>query len=854
MATFIPSLWHPLGSKEMNPQGNFWNSLINIIGCRNKSKNRGRNKKIMKSSQAVDDSLYETDCENIDDYGPDGYYAATIGEELKDGRYKILQKLGWGHFSTVWLAEDLRFGHSDFPNANHQYVALKIQRSKENHCEAAKDEVKLLNSLKVAKNSDEWLEDCKILNKRGLPVSEKENFCVELLDRFPHYGTYGKHYCTTFEILGPTLLDVIKFFEKKYKKGLPIWLVKKISSQLLAGLHYMHKTGNIIHTDLKPENVVLQIPPEKLKSTIDALCKSQKLPQSMRYLAQLSLERKQEDAETDSLEPTGELLSPNHAMDSEKNRLGEESTRLEESVSHSNNLQASRSLKEALGGGEISTLFSQADSVNIGFDEKSINQHTEKEASPKSRPALSEAPPSKEPEETKSSNFCPKNKIIKEEDSKNPKPPSQPMKSKEASESQGKDLKKPSSSAQSFNSSSTPKKTTTAIEEEEEFDYDGTNFVFKWKDSVDIFIDQDVKIKIVDFGNACWTYHHFTGNIQTREYRAPEVILGLPYRDNTDIWSLACMIFELLTGDYLFRPYSRSQKPRDDLHLALFMSTLGDIPLSMALGSRLAKKFFGKNGKLKKIAVPAEYNISQILTEEYGFSETDAKGVRYFLTPMLRYLVDKRASAWEMLSTNWLWKPTNSASNSLELGKRQNSEEIEEEQKASEEPPKDETVSESLLLSHKMEALNFPKDIGAKPNIEVACAGMNSAPPSFLSKKSAFTDCSYEMGSIPVKKLITHFTSPSNVSSPSRCIIKDESHLTQAIKLRSSVSAQEKSVEEREEYSKTSKEFSEKSLKKESADKSTSLVKSQPNTSLDPEQEAPIFDQNFDDRRPSADK
>ena len=57
-----------------------------------------------------------------------------------------------------------------------------------------------------------------------------------------------------------------------------------------------------------------------------------------------------------------------------------------------------------------------------------------------------------------------------------------------------------------------------------------------------------MKIKIVDFGNACWTNKHFTDNIQTREYRSPEVILGIKYQANTDIWSLACMVFEMLTG------------------------------------------------------------------------------------------------------------------------------------------------------------------------------------------------------------------------------------------------------------------------------------------------------------------
>jgi hypothetical protein len=35
--------------------------------------------------------------------------------------------------------------------------------------------------------------------------------------------------------------------------------------------------------------------------------------------------------------------------------------------------------------------------------------------------------------------------------------------------------------------------------------------------------DKSYKVKIVDLGNACWTFKHFTTDVQTREYRAPEV-------------------------------------------------------------------------------------------------------------------------------------------------------------------------------------------------------------------------------------------------------------------------------------------------------------------------------------------
>lgn len=64
----------------------------------------------------------------------------------------------------------------------------------------------------------------------------------------------------------------------------------------------------------------------------------------------------------------------------------------------------------------------------------------------------------------------------------------------------------------------------------------------------------DLRCKIVDFGNACWVDKQFMDDIQTRQYRAPEVIIGSGYSFSVDMWSFACIAFELATGDMLFAP------------------------------------------------------------------------------------------------------------------------------------------------------------------------------------------------------------------------------------------------------------------------------------------------------------
>ena len=44
----------------------------------------------------------------LESYKPGGYHPVHLGDEFKDGQYKVVRKLGWGTFSTVWLARDTK--------------------------------------------------------------------------------------------------------------------------------------------------------------------------------------------------------------------------------------------------------------------------------------------------------------------------------------------------------------------------------------------------------------------------------------------------------------------------------------------------------------------------------------------------------------------------------------------------------------------------------------------------------------------------------------------------------------------------------------------------------------------------
>ena len=56
-----------------------------------------------------------------------------------------------------------------------------------------------------------------------------------------------------------------------------------------------------------------------------------------------------------------------------------------------------------------------------------------------------------------------------------------------------------------------------------------------------------------------------------------EVLLEGQYDESADIWSLACMIFELITGDYLFDPKKGKTFKKNDDHLALISELIGEV-------------------------------------------------------------------------------------------------------------------------------------------------------------------------------------------------------------------------------------------------------------------------------------
>ncbi|KAM4563926.1 SRSF protein kinase 3 isoform 1-T2 [Odontesthes bonariensis] len=366
------------------------------------------------------------DSEDPGEYCYGGYHPVQIDDTF-NRRYRVVSKLGWGYFSTVWLCTDLKSGRR---------VAVKVLKSGAGFAEAGRDELALLR--------------CAGGPGARLPSSRR---IVQLLDEFKLAGVNGVHMCLVLELLGPDLRSWQLCFGNP---GLLRPWVKQILTQVLQGLDYLHTQCKIIHTDIKPENILLCL----------------------------------------------------------------------EEQSH----------KPPAGG-----------STSLSLEAKTTERN-----------------------------------------------------------------------------------------------------------HVNPYSLKEITVKIADLGSSCWVYKHFCEEIQTRQYRSLEVLLGSEYGPPADIWSVACMAFELVTGDSLFHPKASESISLEEDHIAQIMELLGKIPPAVALSGKFSADYFNCRGELRRVGPLRLCSLYDVLVEKYNFLLEEASGFSDFLIGMLDYHPQRRATAAQCLCHPWL--------------------------------------------------------------------------------------------------------------------------------------------------------------------------------------------------------
>lgn len=138
------------------------------------------------------------------------------------------------------------------------------------------------------------------------------------------------------------------------------------------------------------------------------------------------------------------------------------------------------------------------------------------------------------------------------------------------------------------------------------------------------------EVKVIDLGSSCFIHDHLSSYVQSRSYRAPEVILGCKYDYKVDIWSLGCIIAELYTGYVLFQNESVVGL------LARVLGIIGPIPEHMAKEAKLLGNYFTDDGILFKESGGVDMhsqNVSESTRRRHR-KKMEKDGVKYdFLIP-----------------------------------------------------------------------------------------------------------------------------------------------------------------------------------------------------------------------------
>lgn len=515
-----------------------------------------------------------------------------------NNKYYLWKMLGKGASSTVWFATDL----SDPITKGY---AIKIQ---------------FPTMSKAAIREKEILNDIKSRAKKMQSEGAEENIfeklhMVEILDSFEYYPIKKNKYklvCSVFPAYAGNLQMLLK--SGGFIKGIPPATVKSIIKQILVSLAWVNKFG-IVYMDLKPQNILFDAEISYYKNILELVEDSK-----IKELYQEKLKKPNSKSIKSKFNKVLEELIKEIERIGNILEIGDESESDEEDEEMSYCLD---NLTIGKTRNIVETELPDDDENNMEEDD--------------------------EVSDGEEDDLC----SLSEEDHK-------AVQISTDREQQEADYP---SKYEQWNAAK--------VDISEKYLFESRRILVDEEKTSTYKIPKNLKLKVflTDFGSAKQKDKTKDVEIQTRLYRSPESILGyfinekeeIYYNNKTDIWSLGCLAYQLLTGEDLFNPIYEirdSSLNMDIHHLVLFYRHLGDFPESLKENSKRGKYLFNENGHISGVQMSKiKYDpnlFKKRLVNNCGIKEKEAKLFTNFLLKCLKYDPNERSDEKELLTDEWL--------------------------------------------------------------------------------------------------------------------------------------------------------------------------------------------------------
>lgn len=491
-------------------------------------------------------------------------------------RYILVTEIGSGANAVVYLAYDTKYDN---------YYAIKIQNP--SSYKGGKREIQILADMKK-----------KIIEKE----LEIDNVCINLaLESFTYIDPEKKdeaddektYHCMVFELYEQSINHIIDSGQFAY--GISLRHVKRMIKQILSSLNFFHKEMGLVHTDVKPENILY--------------CGG-----NAKYISIMN------DIAAESPNLKTRFIEVRDHYQSILDKIANDVT-LDEDKRVKKISKIKFEYKTAVE--EIAVEYLAPIIFNHGFnegDEESENDEDDDESTP--APIVKESQPKK------------KEKHVNKRKQERPDYPSDLEVSKQI------DIDRDTLAdfiTEPLNIRN-PKSMESKIVTEQQL--------------------RHIVCALTDFGSSRKIGDETRDKeVSPRFIRAPEVILGLNFDEKIDIWGLGNCVFQLLTGYELFDPHDEPTGHMDREHLYQIVKQFGKIPDWMIENSPRKDFLFvnTSNGyQIRGLAPFKPYPLRDRLIRQFQFSEEDANEACVFLYKVFEIDPRKRSSAEELLNDPWL--------------------------------------------------------------------------------------------------------------------------------------------------------------------------------------------------------